>query len=1597
MSFEPLDTSTQRERINMSRSGTMGVRRPPTRRHTPAPPVVSSSSPEPDEEGRGRSTDEIIDDSDETLRSSPDYAKPRLNESTGLSIVGFKNISPKIRVGFPVEIQLELQSKLRSSTNLNREDSDSDDIDPHHSRVPNLTSGHQRGGSDDGGGSGNLYRHHKHRSSTLATDESTEELNEGGDHDSAIPLFELSTNKGDLTFDFKQRRKSYGFESFEARQSDLARSGGLKKLGIFPTSAIPIHHHAIVHERDSCSPNASQSKGNHDGSSETFSAHRTASQSHLSGLSPSGIPSSRSWDLIQSAHSSQQKREANKKFFKDTTHTYSTSAPSPTSINRSSEIGKLFSNSSQKTVLTLNSSNDDGDDGVSRDQETYGEARIFSMNAHSSSDLRLESRKKSSFMNSPPIVEQEEVSDSLPSSHTPDVLHHEYDSSILSPSLDRSRKLLKMLNEAPDLLHKMSYKNYFSKSENHGEEDNDKWREQKDGADWETQRQLSFLNESLTRILDEGRSKENNLHFDKTGIRRSNEINDYATKDGLNIYRMDASATDYSTETRDYNNEEDDLEIMSDSNGNGKAGAVGLISQTWISSGDAHKPAQKVRDNDVITSIAATNDPFKRGPKKVEFCKTEVHFTADSGKFHIVETDENKPSTSHLFRRKKKGDKKKSLILASSSSPLKSEDLNLRAIDGIDTKLKRGDQEQSTVEGVFTSTQSEISSHSTNKISADILISSGVGGVEILHLQPQEKSTTDKEGQSKNYDETIIHRIQQQPTGSESTSSTPYSLNLKNNSYITSSTRGELKVKNGTAATSAPAKFLPILSLHRETVNDGVGEVALERSHIVMNMDGHDEMPSPSHTILSNYGEMKIQRYLKQLKSPSSLQSEESPSELDDLVVDPDQEYPSHFRFDNVLYENGSFVPLATRRSLIEMNNRNRKRNTVSQLSTNSSSTMSNYSLPNSDKENSASEFQSFRLARMEAKVETNKPKPQITQVELRYELDSNEVPKPSISFKESNSYASDTFRKQSSSNAEEHQTSSTAYAVSSSSRLPAYANPTSADSDLIRNTYSATPDGIRSSNYHVSASSTTSHDVQGHYDSAFDKIRDKSIYQNPYDRSDSDAYSTSSTRLSDYMVSTGTMTTSSRNGKNSSKSIVTIGDYEVTDMSKYQNTIDNQGISPEPVLSMDHTWKGPAHFEMDGSSPPPETSSPTMKSLTLTKSSSEPEWVYKARSRELRVTDWDLVGKQPAPSPNPVRSEPPWMDEIMRVRNRGPATEEVKALPKISVVYPWQRGSDGLDSMSRQNEDEKGPQDEEIEEQSHIVSLVPAPPLPPRKDADGRKYLSTGLKAFNGRLPEVSVVQISRVEMSDHDIRSKDDLAIKSNSHILDHSSTSKEDFKSHSPNNQSNNKQSSNTSAYSLDRQSANISNKKASKVVRNTGNQHSRTADGPPIPSQRKSTHLNAQVSKEKNSTLMENMTSTSGNEASLRKVKPTNLKKMPSLKKVDTEGYELAGKQLSSKVSSTDTAQKDKRSRIGNIKKSDMEESSGSSRANTPIVHQHPTVKVSKLPIRNKSASSSGKTYVETKPVTAFGSRVKSREKHHGQYKLGDKLSVSCRLF
>ncbi|XP_060527622.1 uncharacterized protein LOC132702829 isoform X3 [Cylas formicarius] len=72
--------------------------------------------------------------------------------------------------------------------------------------------------------------------------------------------------------------------------------------------------------------------------------------------------------------------------------------------------------------------------------------------------------------------------------------------------------------------------------------------------------------------------------------------------------------------------------------------AEGKFRRSSLVSADHYPKCENLDDENVGNN---------RKPKKVEFCKTEIHFAADTGKVNIVETDEKPPPT-HNFRRRRR-------------------------------------------------------------------------------------------------------------------------------------------------------------------------------------------------------------------------------------------------------------------------------------------------------------------------------------------------------------------------------------------------------------------------------------------------------------------------------------------------------------------------------------------------------------------------------------------------------------------------------------------------------------------------------------------------------------------------------------------------------------------------------------------------------------------------------------------------------------------------------------------------------------------------------------------------------------------------------
>ncbi|KAF4525000.1 hypothetical protein B566_EDAN012107, partial [Ephemera danica] len=66
-----------------------------------------------------------------------------------------------------------------------------------------------------------------------------------------------------------------------------------------------------------------------------------------------------------------------------------------------------------------------------------------------------------------------------------------------------------------------------------------------------------------------------------------------------------------------------------------------------------HTQQDIANGGDVDTDDALSGTNTHKKTKRVEFCKTEVHFAAESGRFHIIETD-GKPPPSNNFRRRRR-------------------------------------------------------------------------------------------------------------------------------------------------------------------------------------------------------------------------------------------------------------------------------------------------------------------------------------------------------------------------------------------------------------------------------------------------------------------------------------------------------------------------------------------------------------------------------------------------------------------------------------------------------------------------------------------------------------------------------------------------------------------------------------------------------------------------------------------------------------------------------------------------------------------------------------------------------------------------------
>lgn len=1393
----------------------MGIRRPPTRRHTPVTPtpipIVSTSTSPDDSEVEMK--DEIIVDSDDNFRTTPQPPGSHFHHTLsepphqrgGLSIVEFKDITPKFRgvmVGFPVEIQLELQTRLRNSNSS------------HFSRNGETSS------NEDLRNVGEGTRHHvQSYHKEPQTVKTVENINEDSSRglSSASQNQMIEENEENSTFDFHQRKKSYELESFDSHAEFRSRQHrsnsnnyAANYLNLFPPSKDDNVKSILDHRQPSRSSSTSP-----------FSSPTPSRWGLYNKPQSSGCSAPTDWTLLDSSSKQTMFRSP----YNDNDNTFERSTEIPIKIE-----DHCYNAENRQT----DKSEFDGDAENLLGPDNYLVTSSSQINLSKPQGGKIETENSRGYY----TTTREDVGYMVSEPRSP--------SPSFPTSLERSRKLLQMLDETPSVLPNLKEWNREGyNSKRLGLEGRTLWdngghgkQNEEDETEWQTQRQLSFLNDSLSRILDSGRIGLSDAST-STRYNKSQEI--LKSRSGQEKLASDLEESEYSSAT--FSNREFDESEM-DINGNLRP-KLGQVSQTWISSGDLNKPSQKVRDMDVTTSISATHDHFKRGAKKVEFCKTEVHFTADSGKFHIVETDENKPSTSHLFRRKKKDRSK----IISQQPPESQEESKDNIGDNIVTNTKgETDSQKDWANTKTVNAESEGGHNFTNQIS--------------------------KESPKLN-------------------NSSPSFYDMLKNNAINESQILDLK----------------------------------------LNTKPQQEDESPSHNILSEYEEMKIQRYLTHLKSPSFTNSSPLSSSKQMFNFDVDegrgrQSSPSNaYRFNNVLYENGSFVPLATRRSLIEMHNNNKQPDVNMREKPDNRRSVS--STPNTS-------LQPPQLARLEATVTTARPNPQITSVrigELRYELDS-------------------------ASNA-------TGFQGRHLSRSP------SPPASLIQ--INKKESALFKHNPSVEVNQET-------YSSRSDRISDlikRSYYKNPeLDWTSGGAANKNTNRLNtknnNLSMSTAIVSSTSNN-KSASRSIVTIGDYDT------RNKVNEASPepSPEPLLSMDHTWKGPAYIPSPG------------RSLTLLKlrgnneldnnatilskkadvlfnpfssqkneaspaPSPEPEWILKARNREHRIKDWESVGKQQGTfsSPSQPPDQPPWLDDFIRPRSKT-SLAVAERVPKVSVVYPWQRQTEMSNRVESFNLLKSNNEQKVDHQTSQIVSIIPSP--------YGKSSLETTLGHSRGpkSLPDLPVLTSARK----NEISDRGSMLAHSSPHVRRNRKTSStglhEHFLPDPP-----------TSTIATPTAISSTSNKNKLTSTDNTATTKS---------VQNKLVSSGAVSRRSKQTVESTTPTGTNMNTYALKEGVIRRSGRSTNKSRTENESKSANSEPFKERNAASvgGGSQKRMTTMVG--------KESPTSTATTTTVHRHPLVKVSKLPIR--------KNLPTKEKVKGKG----GRKENPGQYKLNDKLlSISCRL-
>jgi len=1443
MSFQPLDSRTQRERINVSRSGTMGVRRPPTRRHTPAPAAALSSSPV---YGHVTVTSEPELDSDADLlmlNSSPEL--PMTNSSVvNKHHVSIKTISPKIKVGFPMEIQQELQTKFRSSSSIYTPEV-SEDVEEEE-----------------------CYNNRWFSDRLSKSVESQSSFMTGKENGFASSTGDESS---DGTSTFYSQPKSR-FQAFLNSENSRALSSNI----ISRVSNFKSELESAVNVKGSGFKVTSKEENPKRASLEntpSWGLLRNMAHKESSGLIKTGFEHLASHAVANtSSGTSTTEQHSNDDVFHAAKN-----QPSP-----------LFS---KKTVITLSS--DDTANPHSQKDCLYA-------------DDSLESNLDSLHKTGP------EFTDRLSAFHNDKNKPSSEKSFGFSK---RSQELMKLLEESSEILTKTPFKPLHKDSTAHPMEKHS-IKGESEKPYWENH-QLAFLNDSLNRILANDGAQNN-------GDSPLNAL------DGVGRMSYVTSASAHQ-----------DKEIISTAAGATTSSSVSntnQVSQTWISSGDVMmKPVHTVRDKDVTTSITATKDTG-RVAKKVEFCKTEVHFTPEPGKFHIVESDENKPSTVHLFRRRRRSSVDKEGTVQATPKVINDSNNPDCAVE-----------EMEVTDDVIAKTKGEAGVNGLSGFGAELKMNlmssrdaSFTAGTTTTNERSVHRSMTSRDDGS---------------SSSKKTAGVVLNQNEMQNGVRMDDDLGD-ETPTSTAFKSVEderKKCLQKLFNSSERLGES-SHLNSSRLSPMLFSDGRNNMedeienqspPCHHRRLLSNYEDLKIQRYLKQLTTLNSSSIDNSTSkglESNSEQVEKEKSGDSLFgdgeifsqgRFDNMLYENGSFVPSATRKSLIEMNNRNRREDSKASLAAQNYSFENEYNYSDGDR-------YPLNFVTVDTTLSTLGSLPHVSSGEMN-SLEDKDY------WNSSNNLA---FNPEEDNSMEPKERD---FKQRVHIPLPMYSSakkdlsptmPSQSKNEDIGDLY-----GRKNLKPLVS---------QSRY-SAFEST----IRRNTKGEDNRDTGS----GIIDYKVNATLPPTSFNLGSSGPvsrpliKSIVTIGNFDKASLQ------EDRHFSLEPRLGGDHTWKNSAQLElMNYGHEENNSHSLTHHSIrnprfgnttTAYGSHLEPEWISKARNRENRITDWSIIGKQDKSRVDDTSyssREPPWLQEIRSknkpllqdgvVGNRGvfnSADENTQGVVNVNKVWSSEDNK-SLHSSARRNSTDG------IDEMNASIGFISATANYSNSEQRRVRGKSETSLTVGTNRKSLKLVADAFMPPSPNSVVST--AAADKGTKIRNRSGNNRHHIESYSSNDIKEKEMSPETG-------------KMAEIVIRNDEKKAK-----PPKPPQRS-------VSLTNNSGVLD------GDEN----------KKSPGVN-VDKTSSNLT------KGLSQD--HKKQTMRKGTTKKGTKEldtETSITSASGVPI-HRHPTVKVSKLPIRTSASVSvskrtAGGTNEPKVTTTSSAARVKSN-KLNGQYKLGSaKVNVSCR--